>query len=241
MLGVDPVAYLIASVFLIPAIVVAIPIHELGHGLAAYWMGDPSPRNRGFLRPDPRLFVNVYGVIAAFLVNVTFGTPVPVNEYRLQGKGRKLVYALGGPLANLVVAAVFGVLVRVLFNLGGIPDPFTFRQTPLGLVATVCYAIFFLNLSTFAFQLIPIPGLDGWRILEALFRDRNPRFFFNAAANTQTIWLIALVVVFLGPLILRFSILDAVVGVFFQPASSAILGQCGTYVVLHPCPLSARF
>jgi Zn-dependent protease len=241
MLGGNAVAFLIGSVFLIPAIPVAMMVHELGHGLAAYWMGDPSPRNRGFLRPDPRLFVNVYGVIAAFLLNVTFGTPVPINEYRLQGNGRKLVYALAGPIANLVVAVLFGVLVRVLLGLGATLSIFTFSQSPLGLLTTVCYAIFFLNLSTFAFQLIPIPGLDGWRVAEALFRDRNPRFFFSAAAHRQTIWLVAAAVVLLGPLILPFRPLDAVVGIFFQPASSAILGACGTYVVLFPCPLLGRF
>lgn len=241
MFGGNAIEFLIGSVFLIPAIVIAIPVHELGHALAAHWMGDPWPRNRGFLRPDPRLFVNVYGVIAAFLLNVTFGTPVPINEYRLQGIGRKLIYALGGPVANLLVAAVFGVLVRVLFGLG-IPLSFiTFNQPPLGLLNTVLYAVFFLNLATFAFQLIPLPGLDGWRVIAALFRDRNPRFFFNAEANRQTIWLIAAAVALLGPLILPFRPLDLVVGIFFQPASTAILGSCGTYVVLFPCPLSARF
>jgi Zn-dependent protease len=97
--------------------------------------------------------------------------------------------------------------------------------------------MYFLNLATFAFQLLPVPGLDGWRVIEALFRSRNPRFFFNVAANTQTIWMIALFVVLLAPLLLRFSVLNAVVGIFFQPASSAILGSCTGYVVLDPCPL----
>ncbi len=237
----DPILFVIGSIFLIPAIVVAIPVHELGHALAAVLMGDPSPRNRGYLRPDPRLFINVYGVIAAFLANVGWGRMVPVNEYRLTGPVRKLVYALGGPAANLLVAALFGLLLRVLVPSSGPANWATFRQPPLELLATVCYTIFFLNLSTFAFQLLPVPGLDGWRALEALFRSRNPRFFFNVAANMQTIWVIALVVVFFAPLLLRFSVLNAAVAIFFQPASSAILGTCGTYVVLQPCLLSGGF
>lgn len=233
----DPIVFLIGSIFLIPAVLVAAPVHELGHAVAAVLMGDPSPRNRGYFRLQPRLFYNVYGVLAAFLANVTWGNRVPVNEYRLNGPGRKAVYALGGPLANLVVAAVFGGLVRVLAGSGVIPDVATFRQPPLGYLATVLYAIYFLDLATFAFQLLPVPGLDGWRIVEALFRDRNPRFFFNVAANTQTIWMIALFVVLLAPLVLRFSVLNAVVGIFFQPAASLILGSCTGYVVLDPCPL----
>jgi Zn-dependent protease len=240
MIGGDPVVFLVGALFLVPALLVAIPVHELGHGFAAYGMGDPVPRNRGFLRFDPRRLLNVYGVIAVFLANVGWGNPIPINEYRLRGIGGRVLYALAGPGANLVAAIVFGVIVRVLIALGAPPDPFTLSQPPLGWLSSVCYAIYFLNLSVFAFQLLPIPGLDGWRILEAIFRGRYPRFFYNVAANTQTIWIVCAVVVFFGPYLLHFGILDAVVGIFFQPASTAILGQCTGYVSLHPCPLSAR-
>ncbi len=231
----DPIVFLIGSIFLIPAIAVAVPVHELGHGVAAVLMGDPSPRNRGYFRLRPRLFFNVYGVVAAFLFNVTWGSPVPVNEYRLGGMGRKLVYVLGGPAANLVAAAVFGLLLRGLASLHAIADPATFAQPPLGYLATIVYALFFLNLSTFAFQLLPVPGLDGWRVVETLFRSRNPRFFFNVAANVQTIWVIAVLAVVLLPILLRFSILNAAVAIFFEPASIGILGQCAGYVRLDPC------
>ncbi len=233
----DPIVFLIGSIFLIPGILIAVPVHELGHALGAVLAGDPSPKNRGYFRSNPRRHYNVYGIVAAFLANVTWGNPVPVNEYRLNGTVRKLIYVLGGPIASLLVAAIFGVLVRVLASLGGFVDPASFAQPPLGYVATIVYAIYFINLATFAFQLLPVPGLDGWRVVETLFRSRNPRFFFNVAANTQTIWMIALFVVLLAPLLLRFSVLNAVVGIFFQPASSLILGSCTGYVVLDPCPL----
>ena len=239
MLG-DPYTFLIGSVFLIPALFVAIPAHELGHAAAAVLMGDPSPRNRGYFR-RPRLVFNPYGIVAAFLINVTWGNRVPVNEYRLNGVGRKLGYVLGGPLANLAVAIVIGVLIRLLLATGGHIDLTTFRQPPLDLLTTELYAIFFLNLSTFAFQLLPVPGLDGWRVVEALFRNRNPRFFFNVAANLQTIYIVLFLAVFLAPLLLHFSILNLAVAIFFQPASTAILGACGEYVVLQPCLPSARF
>jgi Zn-dependent protease len=234
----DPIAFLIGSIFLIPAIAVAVPVHELGHAVAALWMGDPTPRNRGYFRPESglarRLF-NVYGVVAAFLINVTWGSPAQVNEYRLGGISRKLGYVLGGPAANLLAAALFGIVLRVLHGAGAFADIGSLAQPPLGYLATIVYALYFLNLSTFAFQLLPVPGLDGWRIVETLFRDRNPRFFFNVQANRQVIWMVAALVVFLGPLVLRFPILDYAVATFFQPASSVILGSCTGYVYLLPC------
>ena len=238
MIFTDPIGFLISSIFLIPAIVVVVPVHELGHAVAALWMGDPTPRNRGYLRPESglvRRFYNVYGVLAAFLINVTWGSPAQVNEYRLSGIGRKLGYVLGGPAANLLAAALFGILLRVLQSAGAFADIVSLAQPPLGYLATIVYALYFLNLSTFAFQLLPVPGLDGWRIVETLFRNRNPRFFFNVAANVQTIWLIAALVVFLAPLVLRFSILNYAVAIFFQPASSGILGSCTGYFYLLPC------
>jgi Zn-dependent protease len=232
----DPLVFLIGAVYLVPALLIAIPVHELGHAIAAIAMGDPSPRNRGYLRSRPQQLFNVYGIVAVFLANVGWGSPVPVNEYRLQGAGRKVVWALGGPVANLLVAVVFGILLRVLVsttNLG--PNYFMIALPPMGYVVNLVYAIFFLNLSTFAFNLLPVPGLDGWRVIEALFRNRNPRFFFDVAANTQTIWIVCAIVIVVGPFLLHVDILGKVVAIFFEPASLAILGQCAGYTSLHPC------
>jgi Zn-dependent protease len=237
MLGGDPVVFIVGSIFLIPAVLIAIPVHELGHAVAAVLVGDRSPRSQGFYLTQPKRYFNVYGVVAAFLANVTWGNPVRVNEYRMDGVGRKLVYALGGPAANLAVAIVFGVLLRVLAAQGVIGDPFTFSQPAGAYVATIVYAIYFLNLATFAFQLLPVPGLDGWRVVETLFRSRNPRFFFTVAASVQTIWVVAIIAVILAPLVLHVHLLDDAVGILFRPASTGILGQCVGYVALDPCRL----
>ena len=145
----NPIAFLIGSLFLIPAILIAIPVHELGHGIAAHFAGDPSPRNRGYLAFRPRLFINIYGVLLAFLANVSFGTPIPVNEYRLQGVGRKLLHALGGPAANLLVAIVFGIAVRALEAAGGFPSFATQIQPPIVYVT----------------QLVSEVRLDAWVLM----------------------------------------------------------------------------
>ncbi|MGH7904037.1 MAG: site-2 protease family protein [Candidatus Dormibacteraceae bacterium] len=231
----DPYVFLVTAVFLIPAALVAIPVHEMAHALAAQWQGDPTPRNRGFLRYDPRLFIEPYGLIAVFLAKVAWGQPVPINEYRLRGVWGRVGYAVAGPGGNLLVAIVSGIALRALLGTGAVIDQASLVQTPVGYVAFIVYAIFFLNLSTFAFNLLPIPGLDGWRILEALFRHRNARFFFDANMRRREIWMVAVLVVFVASF-LGYRLLAVVLIPFFAPASDAIVGQCLGYYGLLPCP-----
>ena len=102
------------------------------------------------------------------------------------------------------------------------------------------YVIVFLNLSIFAFQLLPIPGLDGWAIIEAIFRRRNPRFFFDVNTRRQQIWMGCIVVGFLFQLFQGANLLQVVMTPFYMPASLISLGVCEGYripnfVGLTPC------
>jgi Zn-dependent protease len=232
----DPVQFLIWSLYLIPAALIAIPAHEMGHALGAYLLGDRSVRHWGYLKPQFRRYIDTYGLIAVFLANVGWGRPAPIQESKLgYTGGRRALYRVAGPLANLAIAVVFGIALRIIL-LSGIGASPTSLQ-PLQLLAWEVLAIYFLNLAIFAFQLLPVPGLDGWEILAALLRRRWPKFFTQAEMNRQTIWIICAVAIFFGPLLLRFSVLGAVVGIFFEPASLLIVGGCPHYVSLNPCPL----
>jgi len=232
----DPITFLIWSVYLIPAALIAIPAHEIGHALGAYFLGDRSVRYWGYLKPQFRRYIDPYGLIAVFLANVGWGRPAAVQDSKIGYTGaRRALYRLAGPLASLALAVVFGVVLRALVLAGIRPSPLA--ADPLRLLCFAVFAIYFLNLAIFAFQLLPVPGLDGWEILAALLRRRWPAFFTRAEMNRQTIWIICAVAIFFGPLLLHFSVLGAVVGIFFEPASILILGQCVTYVSLPPCPL----
>ena len=239
MIGGDPFVFLASALWLVPAALIAIPVHELGHALAAYAQGDRSVRNRGYLSVrNPRLFVEPYGLLAVFLARTGWGRPVPINEYRLRNLPGRLAYALAGPLASLLVAAVFGVLVRVLAANDLLPFPGQFVMPVRDYPATVVYAIFFLNLSVFAFNLLPLPGLDGWRVLEALFRARNPRFFFEANSRRREVWMVFVLVIVVGAILPGLPNLLAVGMLpFYAPASLLILGTCLGYPGLSPCPL----
>jgi Zn-dependent protease len=232
----DPALWLITAIFLVPAAIIAIPVHEMGHGLAAYWQGDPTPRNRGYLRPQLRPFIEPYGLIAVFLANVGWTVPVQVNEYRLTAVWNKIAYALGGPVANLLVAVVAAVAVRLLEGMGGLATPL--QPAPLNLLTFALFAIYFLNLSFAVFNLLPIPGLDGWRILEGLLRNRYPRFFFDVSTRRREVWVgVVLVIVLASFLPPHINLLAVVMAPLYNPLSVLLLGRCAGYVSLQPCLL----
>lgn len=222
---------------LLPAIVIAIPVHEMGHAVAAYLQGDRSVRYFGYFTLNPRRFLDPIGVIAVLVFLVGWGRKVPVQPNRISTVRQRLVYELGGPAASLAAAIAFGFLLRALEAAHIYPSP----TLSIGLLAFLVEAIVFLNLSLFAFQLLPIPGLDGWDIIETLFRRRNPRFFFNASVRRREIWVGAVVVIFVGSL-LGLPILSLVMTPFYEPASLISVGQCIGYGVprfngLYPCLL----
>jgi len=229
--------FLVAAFMLVPALLIAIPLHEMGHAAAAYLLGDRSVRYFGYFTWNPRRFIDPLGVIAVFIALVGWGKKVPVQPNRISTTGQKVLYELGGPAANLLAAVVVGVILRVLFSTGNEPS----ISSPIGIVTYLLYAIWFLNLSIFAFQLLPIPGLDGWDIIEALFRNRSPRFFFNVSTRRREIWIGAIVIIFIGS-VFRVPVLNLVMSPFYTPASLISLGTCMGYGVpgfnaLAPCLL----
>ena len=230
------VSFVIGILALVPAVAIAIPAHEMGHAAAAYFQGDRSVRYFGYFKPDPRRFLDPLGVIAVFVALVGWGRRVPIQSNRISGNRQKVLYELGGPAANLAVAFIVGLLLRAMIRAG---VPISFDVGP-GLLGLVIYVIVFLNLSLFAFQLLPIPGLDGWNVIEAIFQRRNARFFYDVSMRRREVWAGCVVVLlavqfFQGANLLNYAMLP-----FFEPASLISVGECIGYRIpgftgLAPC------
>jgi Zn-dependent protease len=161
---------------------------------------------------------------------------VPVQSNRINTPAQHVIHQLGGPAANLIVAIVLGIVYRILRGIG-VP---TTLDLSVGLIGAAIFVIIFLNLSIFAFQLLPIPGLDGWNIVEAIFRSRNPKFFYQVSARRREIWVGAVIVIFLFQLFQGANLLGVVMTPFFEPASLISIGACFGYGIsgfsgLTPC------
>ena len=231
-------AFVVGALALVPALLIAIPVHEMGHAAAAYFLGDKSVRYFGYFTYDPRRFLEPFGVVAVFVALVGWGRRVPVQQNRISTTGQKVIFELGGPAANLLVALAFGLLWRAM-HAAGLGGAYEISPQFLGLVV---YAIVFLNLSIFAFQLLPIPGLDLWNVIEALFRDRNPRFFFNVSTRRREVWAGCVVVLIVFQFFQGANLLNYVLTPVYQPASLISTGICAGYGIpgltgLRPCLL----
>ena len=230
------VSFVIGILALVPAVAIAIPAHEMGHAAAAYFQGDRSVRYFGYFKPDPRRFLDPLGVIAVFVALVGWGRRVPIQSNRISGTRQKVLYEVGGPAANLAVAFIVGLLLRAMIRAG---VPISFDVGP-GLLGLVIYVIVFLNLSIFAFQLLPLPGLDGWNVIEAIFQRQNARFFYDVSLRRREVWAGCVVVLLAVQFFQGANLLNYVMLPFFEPASLISVGECIGYRVpgftgLAPC------
>lgn len=143
--------------FLIPGILIALTIHEYAHAWMADRLGDPTPRLRGRLSLNPIVHLDFLGTLLLLIARFGWAKPVEVNPRNFANwrQGMMLV-AVAGPLANITLAFVIGLVFRLqLLD----------HRTLLGLVADV--AIYF-NVVLAVFNLIPVPPLDGSRIVSNL-------------------------------------------------------------------------
>jgi Zn-dependent protease len=149
-------------------ILVAFPIHEFAHAMAAYQLGDSTARLFGRLTIDPRAHFDPLGALLLALAGFGWAKPTPVNPFNLRGgrSGEALV-AAAGPLSNLILATAFALPLRYIVG-SGIDVP--------SLVTTTLSLLVFINIALFVFNLVPIPPLDGSKVLfAALNRETEYR------------------------------------------------------------------
>ena len=150
--------------FLFPALILSLSVHELAHAWVATSLGDDTAKHQGRLTLDPRAHLDPLGTFMLILtVIIGFGIgwakPVPVNPWRLRIGPRlgMAVVSIAGPLSNLVIAFV---AVQVWQALGGVRDGNDVLSLPLTLAA--------LNIGLAIFNMLPLPPLDGYRVLLGL-------------------------------------------------------------------------
>jgi len=159
------------GIFIVAVIVMSAVIHEVMHGVAAEWLGDPTARLQGRITLNPIAHIDPIGSVFLPLILVLtnspflFGwaKPVPYNPYNLRpGRFSEAIVAGAGPLSNLAIAIVFGLVIQL-----GV----------FGALNEMLFYIVFVNVMLFFFNLIPIPPLDGSKVLASILPHELARSY----------------------------------------------------------------
>jgi Zn-dependent protease len=184
---------------LCPVILLVISIHEFSHAKVADTLGDPTARYSGRLTLNPIKHLDPIGFLMLLIVGFGWAAPVPVNPYNFANPRRGILcVSLAGPLSNFFCAWVAGTILRLVPAAvwWGLPAYAYFLRAALE------YFVW-ISLALGVFNLIPVPPLDGFKILESLL----PPSSYHVAENLNRYGFLLLVVVILG----------------FQPALSAVI------------------
>lgn len=185
--------------YAIPALVIAISLHEMMHSVMGYWLGDTTAMEHGRISLNPLRHIDPVTTVALPLVLVLLGLPpfaaakpVPIKMFRLKYEefGMALV-GLAGPLTNLLLALVFGIGLR-----------FTGLDGALGTFLLVSVS---LNVGLFVFNMIPFPPLDGSRVLYALAPESVQKVMMQIERMgfAAIFFFMFVIFPFIGPAIIR--------------------------------------
>ena len=153
-------------------LIFSVVVHEVSHGLMADRLGDPTPRLQGRLTLNPLKHLDPIGSfivpLITSLAGFTFGwaRPVEYNPYNIQNKRQgEFLIALAGPVSNLILALVFSIIIRIALS----------TQTTVGPFIEISSYIVLINLVLAIFNLIPLPPLDGSKLLFAVLPHQYGR------------------------------------------------------------------
>jgi Zn-dependent protease len=194
----------------LPGIIVALIIHEFSHALAAFVMGDDTAKQYGRLTLNPVAHMDPLGFLC-LVVTRRFGwaKPVPVNDLNFNNRKKgMLLVSLAGPLSNFITAMLIAVIYALFYNRMG------------GVVRGILQIAYIINLSIGAFNLLPIPPLDGSKILDVFLTDKQ-RFYMRKYSGYSNILMLLLIFsgiigLILGPVILAMDgFINSVIKLFY--------------------------
>nr|WP_243240363.1 site-2 protease family protein [Clostridium cibarium] len=181
------------KILIIPAILLAFTFHEFAHAKVADMLGDKTPRFQGRLTLNPMSHIDPLGTLLILIAGFGWAKPVETNPSAFKNYYKDdLKVSLAGPLANLVLAFLgylcYGLFVIFQTKTGLLPASIS------NVLAGMLDGVFSINVSLFVFNLLPIPGLDGFWVL----RDLKPKFFYSISESIYKYQMVILALLVVG-------------------------------------------
>ncbi|MGJ0961907.1 site-2 protease family protein [Faecalicoccus pleomorphus] len=203
---------------LVIAVVLAMSIHEMAHGLVSYWLGDPTAKMQGRISLNPFAHVDWLGVLCLLLFHFGWAKPVPIDASYYKDRKTGIIWtSFAGPLANFLLAfiCVFIYILLIVF----LPQ-FVYSGIGSFIVSTLSTSAT-LNVGFGLFNLIPVPPLDGSKILFALLPDEQ---YYRFIEGSPFFMLVLILLIYMNVLNVPLAMLQNNILQFFINISSMILG-----------------
>ena len=177
--------YIVSFLLCLPVMFLSLSLHETAHGFAAYKLGDPTAKNLGRLTLNPFKHLDPIGFLCMMLAGFGWAKPVPINSRNFKKPRRDIaISSIAGPVSNLLLAFVFAIAYRIvdepLSRIVYTAD--TISGGAAGRLAMYTLSLIFLairlNINLAVFNLLPIPPLDGSKIL---YMFLPPKVYFKIA------------------------------------------------------------
>lgn len=201
-------------IIMAPPLLLALTLHEYAHGYIAYRLGDPTAYNAGRLTLNPLSHLDPLGTIAFFFIKFGWAKPVPVNPNYFKNPRKDMLWvALAGPVTNLLLAVASAILLKVLAALATTLPYSAMLEAILVPLYRMILASVWINLVLCIFNFLPIPPLDGSRIVTGLLPEHMAQTY---ASFERYGFIVILILAFTG-------VLGSVISPIIRYTSSLLL------------------
>ena len=206
-------------VSLVIAVILAMSIHEMAHGLVSYWLGDPTAKLQGRISLNPFAHVDWLGVLCLLLFHFGWAKPVPVDPSYYKDRKTGIIWtSFAGPVANFLLALVCIFCLILILKLNPL-----FLYSDLGsLLESILSMTATLNIGFGLFNLIPVPPLDGSKVLFAFLPDEQ---YYRFIQGSPFFMLVLVILIYLGILSQPLSMMQNGIWNAFVQICSFLLGM----------------
>lgn len=161
------------------AIAVAISVHEFGHAYSAHLLGDDTAKMYGRMTLNPAKHLDIMGLIAMLIVHIGWAKPVPVNPNNFKNyKVGNIIVSLAGVIAN-IITAIICIIINKYINMYAIN--------------LIAYYVMVYNVGFAAFNLLPIPPLDGWGVISSFIPYKYNEISYKYESMSSIIFLVLII------------------------------------------------